>query len=122
LLYNTPAVLALNDGGLLIAHSSDHRQDRHVARAAGGGNASLNAGSDPVDNDIFLNSPHPAGVAPPAKLVGSKHPPEAQSLTSPTTAAERDAIARCRAQRITVNGADLRLLRGEFHRHTEISG
>src|SRR5947199_344116 len=30
LLYNSPAAVALPNGGLLVAHSSDHRQDRHL--------------------------------------------------------------------------------------------
>jgi hypothetical protein len=122
LLYNTPTVLALKDGGLLITHSSDHRQDRHIARAAGGGNNALNAGGDPFDNDIFFSRLNLDGAATPTKLVPAKQQPEAQPAASSATTAERDAIARCRAQRITVNGTKLQLLRGEFHRHTEISG
>ena len=41
---------------------------------------------------------------------------------SPATGAEREDVARCRAYRSTVGGKELRILRGEFHRHTEISG
>ena len=36
--------------------------------------------------------------------------------------AELAAIDRCRTYRATVDGKELRILRGEFHRHTEISG
>jgi hypothetical protein len=35
---------------------------------------------------------------------------------------EREDVARIRAYRATVNDASLRILRGDFHRHTEISG
>ena len=30
LIYNSPAAVPLPGGGLFVAHSSDHRQDRHV--------------------------------------------------------------------------------------------
>src|SRR5208283_4814830 len=36
-------------------------------------------------------------------------------------AAEREVIARCRTYRLEIGGKSLRLLRGEFHRHTELS-
>jgi hypothetical protein len=123
LLYNTPAVVALPEGGLLVAHSSDHRQDRHIQRkGAGGGNTSLDSDKDPFDNDLFISRLSQSGDAPPAQLVAAKRTPNAQAAPSPATVAEREAIARCREYRAKVEGTELRLLRGEFHRHTEISG
>ena len=123
LLYNTPAVVALPESGLLIAHSSDHRQDRHIQRkGAGGGNAALDADKDPFDNDIYLSRLNQPGDAKAAQLIPAKRTPEAQPAPSPATVAEREAIARCRDYRAKVDGKDLRILRGEFHRHTEISG
>jgi len=38
------------------------------------------------------------------------------AAASPATVAEREAIARCRDYRISSNGQELRILRGEFHR------
>ncbi len=122
LLYNTPAVVALKEGGLLIAHSSDHRQDRHIERKGAGGNISLESDTDPFDNDLFLSRLGLPGDAKPAQLVASKHAPEAQPAPSSATTAEREAIARCREFRVKIEGKELRLMRGEFHRHTEISG
>jgi len=123
LLYNTPAVVALQEGGLLLAHSSDHRQDRHIVRKAGAaGNASLDADRDPFDNDLYLSRLSQPGEARPAQLVASQHPPAADAAPSPATVAERAAIARCRDYRAKVGGRELQILRGEFHRHTEISG
>ncbi len=122
LLYNTPAVVALKEGGLLIAHSSDHRQDRHIQRKAGGGNAALDSDQDPYDNDLFLSRLSQPGAAQPAQLVASQHAPKADAAPSPATVAEREAIARCRDYRAKVDGRELQILRGEFHRHTEISG
>jgi len=121
LLYNTPAVVAAKDGGLVLAHSSDHRQDRHVQKR-GGGNIALDAEGDPFDNDLYFSRLAEAGAAKPAQLVPSKHAPQTNAAPLPATVAEREAIARCRDYRISSNGQDLRILRGEFHRHTEISG
>lgn len=122
LLYNTPAVVATKDGGLLIAHSSDHRQDRHIVGKGPGTNISLESGNDPFDNDLFLSRLALAGTPPPATLVPSKNAPKSGLAATPATTAEREAIARCREYRASVDGKELRILRGEFHRHTEISG
>jgi len=120
LLYNIPAVTALPDGGLLIAHSSDHRQDRHTQRREGGSNTGLDNGKDPFDNDIYLSRLHASGAAEPSRLIPAPAP-EAQAVAASTTA-ERAAVARCRDYRAQVGGRELRILRGEFHRHTELSG
>jgi len=50
LLYNYPSAIA-SQNGVLVVHSSDHRQDRHVQRA-GGGNNELGDGGDPFINDL----------------------------------------------------------------------
>ncbi|MEO6739954.1 MAG: DUF3604 domain-containing protein, partial [Chthoniobacteraceae bacterium] len=122
LLYNTPVVLASPQGGLVILHSTDHRQDRHVVKKAGAGNASLESGSDPFDNDLYvsrLTAPAPAQAA---KLIAAKSPPAEDAAPSPATVGERADIARCRDYRAKIGGKELQILRGEFHRHTEISG
>jgi hypothetical protein len=122
LLYNTPAVLALPDGGLLLAHSSDHRQDRHVQRRAGGGNDNLAADRDPFENDLYLSRLKVPSPPPAAQLVAAKRAPAVKPSPSPATTKERDAVERCREYRARIGGKELRILRGEFHRHTEISG
>jgi hypothetical protein len=122
LLYNTPAVVPMKDGGLLIAHSSDHRQDRHIQRKAGAGNIALESDKDPFDNDLFFSHLSQPGAPKPPQLGPSKHAPAAQPAPVAATVAEREAIARCRDYRIKTDGRELRILRGEFHRHTEISG
>ncbi len=120
LLYNSPAVAAHPGGGFVVAHSTDHRQDRHVPRA-GGGNSQAPAG-DPFDNDIYVSRLEMAAAPVTLKLVTAKVVPSAGVSPSKETLAEREAIARSRAQRITYDGKPLQLLRGEFHRHTEVSG
>ena len=122
LLYNSPAVAAHPAGGFVVAHSTDHRQDRHVPRGAGAaGNAAPPPG-DPYDNDIFVSRLEMAGGPATLKLVAAKNLPLANPAPSAATLDERAAIGRARAQRIDYDGKQLRLIRGEFHRHTEVSG
>ncbi len=58
------------------------------------------------------------GTAPPPKLEPFADPPEGSPPVHPH---EREDVARVRAYRITVGNTSLRILRGDFHRHTEIS-
>ena len=127
LLYNLPAVAA---GGknIFIAHSSDHRMDRMAEfnRAkdprAKGGNAALDAAKDPFDNDVYFSRLSLAGEPKPAELKPLAIQPSADAPQSKRTQAERTEVAAIRAYRSRVAGKELRILRGEFHRHTEISG
>jgi len=73
---------------------------------------------DQFGNDIFfasLPSPAATSVEPQmqAATPGDKDPQQ--------FASEREDVQAIRAYRVHVNGKELRLLRGEFHRHTEIS-
>lgn len=122
LLYNLPAVAAHPAGGLVIAHSSDHRQSRHVQRLGGGGNASLESGRDPFDNDVFLSRLEFPAAQFTASLKPAKQPPAASAAPSADTLKERAEIAAARDYRFNYNGTKLQVIRGEFHRHTEISG
>jgi hypothetical protein len=121
LIYNFPAVAAHPQGGLLIAHSTDHRQDRHVLRA-GGGNDALVAARDPFDNDIFISRLEMAAHPVKLSLLPAKETPAADAKPSEATVKERAEIERCRGWKIDYQGKPLQLIRGEFHRHTEISG
>jgi hypothetical protein len=130
LMYNTPAAVALPGGGVFIAHSTDHRQDRFPVRAPyteEGPDETWTVPGDPFDNDVYTSRlAAPAGSAAALKeaaaLVAAKYPPQEQTAPVPATLDERAAIARCQAKRIEYGGKSLRLIRGEFHRHTEISG
>lgn len=121
LLYNSPAVAAHPSGGFIVAHSSDHRQDRHVSRAPGTGGINQPPSGDPFDNDIFVSRLEMPSAPAQLKVIAAKTTPQS-AAAAPATVAERAAVARARAQRITYDGKPLQLLRGEFHRHTEISG
>lgn len=121
LMYNVPAVVALPGGGLLTAHSSDHRQDRfpdpdEIKYVPGGAD-------DPFDNDVFLTRLDSPDL--PVKkydLRAAQYPPTGKTEPTPATVAELAAINRCRTQTAEHDGRKLRLIRGEYHRHTEISG
>lgn len=123
-LYNRPGVAA-TPLGIAIAHSTDHRQDRVTewlkSRQSGkAGNASLAATRDPFDNDVYISTLGSDAASSAPVLVDAEPPQPKQP--SPATLAEREAIQRVRAYRATVQGTPLRILRGEFHRHTELSG
>lgn len=127
LIYNLPA-LAAGAKNLFIAHSSDHRMDRmnvfNQARnpKGKGGNAALDASKDPFDNDVFFSRLQASGEIKPASLQPLAEPPNADAQPSKRTQAERAEVAAIRSYRADVEGTELRILRGEFHRHTEISG
>ncbi len=120
LMYNTPSVACLPKGGLFVAHSSDHRQDRiqlvdEFTRD--------NVSDDPFDNDVYATwlAAAPREVSSYA-LKPAKWGPTGNTQPSAATVSEREDVDRCRNQSVTVNGRTLRLIRGEYHRHTEISG
>lgn len=124
LLYNSPVVLPAADGSLALVHSSDHRQDRPLKRLQAGatGNAALDGETDPYDNDLYISRLRAPAAAQPAKLVTAKIQPDAKAAPSPATVKEREELTRIRAYRTQFNGQALQIQRGEFHRHTEISG
>lgn len=122
LLYNVPAVAPSPDGGLIVAHSSDHRMDRPLIRRGLGGNGALESHGDPYDNDIYISRL----AIPPAVIAVTLKPqarqPDPNALPHPAAIKEWQQVQRCRDYRATVHGKQLQIIRGEFHRHTEISG
>jgi hypothetical protein len=127
LIYNLPAVAA-GEKSLFVAHSSDHRMDRMAefnrAKTPGGkgGNAALDASMDPFDNDVYFSRFSARGEVKPAELKPMAVLPNADAAPSKRTEAERVEVTAIRNYRAGVGGKELRILRGEFHRHTEISG
>ena len=126
LMYNVPSVAALPSGGLVVAHSTDHRQERFPVRdpstSEGPGEAWTVPG-DPFDNDVYLSrltAPGPAVST--LALKPAKYAPEKKTAPSTATVDELAAIARCHNTHFELGNRTLRLIRGEFHRHTEISG
>ncbi len=123
LLYNTPAVAAHPAGGIIVAHSSDHRQSAHVQKqGTGSSNAGLASDKDPYDNDVFLSRLELTGSTVSPNLKAAPASLKVDPQPSSETVKEREEIARARAYRTEINGTNLQIIRGEFHRHTEISG
>jgi len=134
ILDNRPALVPLPSGEIQLVASSDGRFATSARlpgwfvrelRKSGTKVKQMKLAApwpDPVNNELTLATvgpaPKPAGVA--VSLVPA---PEAAAKKAPATTSrdERGAIARARAARATVGGKTLRLWRGEFHRHTEIS-
>jgi hypothetical protein len=120
LLYNLPAVAAHPAGGVVVAHSSDYRQGRHIQQFRAGNAPDA---TDPFDNDVFLSRlEFPVATQVAATLRPARITPSPAAQASPATIRERADIAAIRAYRFPHEGKQLQVIRGEFHRHTEISG
>ncbi len=103
LIDNRPALAAI-DGGLLAVYSTDSRNNTQSRK----------------QDDLysaFLMPESPASKAPELAAV-FKAPPAKVPQVHPNELAD---VARVRGFRVEAGGKTLRLLRGEFHRHTEFS-
>ena len=146
ILDNRPALAETPDGQLKIIFSGDGRGETsspHVADpnetqesavnrpaegsvvGAGGnqnrrGRGGAATGTDP-NNDLYVATEaiDADGIAAAAHL--EPIAAEAPAQPTPQVAAERAAIAAARDFRIHLNDETLRIWRGEFHRHTELS-
>jgi hypothetical protein len=101
LLDHRPVLLPHASGGLLMVHNTD---GRHTTPEA-------------IDNQIYASVLGLPGEPIEPRLV--PHEPGKKDAT--TAAAEQAAVQRIRDYRIDAGGKKYQLLRGEFHRHTEIS-
>jgi len=137
LLDSRPALVGLPSGEVVLVAASDMRSAT-AGRTGAGAKPGAKRGArakpaetepaepasrwpDPINNELVLArmGPAPAGGPSRAEL----KPAAAAEPGQPSAAAQQEAaaVARARAARVTVGGKTLRLLRGEFHRHTEIS-
>ncbi len=127
MMYNFPA-LAAGPRTLFVAHSSDHRMDRmgefNRSKTPGGkgGNAGLDASKDPFDLDVYFSRLNTTGAAKAHALKPLAAAPQDNPAPSKRTQAERAEVSAIRGYRSTIGGTERQILRGEFHRHTEISG
>jgi hypothetical protein len=123
LLDNRPAAVATPGGTILAFYNTDNRMHREVIRNAQTKLQYLpNQGAPPevVDNDLFVAAlAAPAGASQGASTPGDAA--EAEEPVEPVHANEAADVARMRGYRIEAGGKSYRLLRGEFHRHTEVS-
>lgn len=124
LLDNRPALVASSgDDPLLIVHNSDGRLRREVEFLPELAQKYYSHSGTPpgvINNDIFLssvNSPRGGAVDPVANAPAD----EAPALVETPHPREAVDVARMRDYRVNAGGKNLRLVRGDFHRHTEIS-
>jgi hypothetical protein len=119
LLDNRPALVPTGNGTLLLVNSSDGRRNLQLSEANSNQfGFTQNAFSDPYQNDLWSDDVSlgpqvkPVGVIP----TGSARSPE----PSPDDTAEVAAIQAIRDYQ-GGTGGNLRIVRGEFHRHSEVS-
>jgi len=98
----TPLV-PLPTGGVLMVYSTDRRDVVGVAQQ---------------NNDLHLALLRMEESPAPAQLTAASPPPPP---TDPIHPAEAEEVARMRDFRVRIGGKTYRLVRGEFHRHTEMS-
>jgi hypothetical protein len=104
LMDNRPALAPLKDRGLLVVYSSDHR--------TGGTNT---AGQNDLHAAVIAAHGEPKQ---PKFEVATSGPERPAVIVHPYETAD---VKRMREHRVSVGGKSYQLLRGEFHRHTEIS-
>ncbi|HZT34092.1 MAG TPA: hypothetical protein VFA33_29640 [Bryobacteraceae bacterium] len=118
LLDNRPALAPGGDGSLTVIGSSDSRRQFYLSeREEQTAGRRARIPTDPYENDIWANTitlPQGSGgiAALPARAATAE---EASSAR-----AERAAVRRMRQYREEAAG-NLRIVRGEFHRHSEVS-
>ena len=107
---NRPAILPLGSGHLLIGQATDHR----LSPLPNGTPAMDGANSDIFALDLQVARQQ---QSPQLQKIGQVTP----VAPDPAAAVEAAENALSRSYRPTVNGQPMQLLRGDFHRHTELS-
>jgi len=104
LLDDRPVLLPHRAGGLRIIHTTDGRYST----------------PETIDNQIYMSYVDLPGEPVEPKLVPYQPEPKPAKLVEQAKK-ELEAVARIKKYRVESAGKQYRLLRGEFHRHTEIS-
>jgi hypothetical protein len=104
LLDDRPVLLPHPAGGLRIIHNTDGRFTT----------------PDVIDNQVYMSYIDLPGEPVEPKLVAHQ-PGQKDPKLLAKAKKERVAVERIRQYRIEAGGKKLQLLRGEFHRHTEVS-
>jgi hypothetical protein len=142
LLDNRPAVISMKPGQVVVIGSSDGRANfpaglpdldllgrilRHIggskvpAAALTGGPTALMgnpAAKDPYNNDLYAAV---LSLAPSSSPVAVKSAPPLGRAADPDDPIEKAALERMRGLRVRDGSSELRVVRGEFHRHSELS-
>jgi hypothetical protein len=119
LLDNRPALAAVADGKLLIVNSSDGRRNFQISQAESnflGMNPDVPI--DPYENDLWS---HLIDLGPGNHALPTVALNPAEVRPDPPTQDATDAAAVKAIRDYRVESGGYRILRGEFHRHSEIS-
>jgi hypothetical protein len=118
LLDNRPALVSTRPGELTVIGSSDNRRHFYLSQLTGrpGSPGIPLMVKDPYQNDLYANQV----TLPPAAEAAATDPysPLPGAAPDPQNAIEAKAVAAMRAARVQ---SRYRVVRGEFHRHSEIS-
>jgi hypothetical protein len=104
LLDSRPVLLPHKSGGLLVIHNTDGRY----------------TAPETINNEIYLSYVDLPGERVEPKLVPHEPGNKDEKLVQ-MAKKEQEDVKRIRTYRVDAGGKKLQLLRGEFHRHTEIS-
>ena len=116
-LDNRPALASTAAGELLIAGSSDGRQEFHpLLRMLNIPNQQFRVENDPYHNRLYASR-----IVMPQGVQSARLDPAPVEAVQAGGVPENLHVRRMRDYRARIGGAERRLLRGEFHRHTAVS-
>jgi hypothetical protein len=115
---NRPAMASIAPGDLMMVVATDHRQSETLRDRRGPGRPNNNSVPDFINGDLYAAEMRVAAAAEPQlTAVAAEILAPAEAGTKP----ERDAVAAMHERRAAVGGDQLQVMRGEFHRHTDLS-
>lgn len=141
ILDNRPALIAMGQSDMLAVFSGDGRgevnpldiEDAHLPGSSDDADVGANAQAqpargarnraqvDPNNNLLYSVIKGTSFENADGEVKLTEIPKETPAKVAPDVPAEREDIQRMRDYRVQLNGETLRIWRGEFHRHTELS-
>jgi hypothetical protein len=117
LLDNRPALAAVANGKLLVVNSSDGRRDDSPAKTSNALRPNAKPGADPYNNDLWCQE---VDLGPATEAIPVVAAPP---VSAPATTFDHARVAALQAIHEYRGGPEknLRIVRGEFHRHSEVS-
>jgi hypothetical protein len=121
ILDNRPALVSRGPGDLVVIESSDSRREAQRLLKQGWDLKQLlgYGGTDPFNNDLYANVIALPAASSPIQGRDLGAPPAPTVV--PTAESERADSSAVRAYRLSSGSNNLKISRGEFHRHSEIS-
>jgi hypothetical protein len=114
LLDNRPGLVPVDNGDLLVVMATDHRQSPNNV-----GGSRIETVPETIQNDIYASEL----IVPATTQQMSLTAIAAETVAQPDSDApvELASVTAMRNYRASINGQSLQPMRGEFHRHSEIS-